>query len=73
MVQMETAYAFKRVIRGTPQLLAYDAAALGDPRILPTFPMSGTHAVVDVTLLPPRFTADFAVPAEAGGAKKIAR
>jgi len=73
MVQMETAYAFKRVIRGRPQLLAYDVAALGDARLQATFPMSGTHAVVDLTLLPPRFTADFAVPAEAGGAKKIAR
>ncbi len=74
MVQMEAAYAFKRVIRGTPALLAYEAATLlGDPRLTAKFPMSGTHAVVDVTLLPPRFTADFAVPAEAGGAKKIAR
>lgn len=73
MVQMETAYAFKRVIRGIPQLLAYDAAALGDPALQAKFPMSGTHAVVDITLLPPRFTADFELPAEAGGAKKIAR
>ncbi|MCC7120091.1 MAG: hypothetical protein IT493_00925 [Gammaproteobacteria bacterium] len=73
MVQMETAYAFKRVIRGTPQLPVYDAAALGNAQLVATFPMSGTHAVVDITLLPPRFTADFAVPAESGGAKKIAR
>lgn len=73
MVQMEAAYAFKRVIRGTPQLLAYDAAALGEPRLTAKFPMSGTHAVVDIALLPPRFTADFALPAEAGGAQKIAR
>lgn len=73
LVQMEASYAFKRVIRGTPQLLSYEAAALGDPRLSAKFPMSGTHALVDITLLPPRFTADFAVPAEQGGARKIAR
>lgn len=73
MVQMEAAYTFKRVIRGTPQLLDYDAAALGEQRLAAKFPMSGTHALVDVTLLPPRFTADFTLPAEQGGAKKIAR
>lgn len=73
LVQMEAAYAFKRVIRGTPQLLVHDAAALGEPGLTARFPMSGTHALVDVTLLAPRFTADFAVPAEQGGARKIAR
>lgn len=73
MVQMEAAYAFKRVIRGTPQILAWDAAALGAPQLQPKFPMSGAHALVDLTLHPPRFTADFALPAEQGGARKIAR
>ena len=73
MVQMEAAFTFKRVIRGTPQALTWDAAALGNADLTPKFAMSGTHAVVDVTLLPPRFTADLVVPAEAGGARKIAR
>jgi hypothetical protein len=73
MVQMEAGYSFKRVIRGTPQLLTFDAAGLGDARITPKYPMSGTHALVDVTLHAPRFTADFVVPAEQGGAKKLAR
>jgi hypothetical protein len=73
MVQMEASYAFKRVIRGIPRILQYDAAALGNARIEPKFAMSGTHADVDITLHAPRFTADFAVPAEQGGARKIAR
>jgi len=73
LVQMEASYAFKRVIRGTPQVLTFDAAALGDARIAPQYPMSGTHALVDITLHAPRFTADFTLPAEQGGAQKIAR
>jgi len=73
MVQMEASYAFKRVIRGIPTILQYDAAALGNARIEPKFAMSGAHADVDITLHAPRFTADFAVPAEQGGARKIAR
>ena len=71
LVQMETAYQFKRVLRGVPQVQACDAVALGDARLAPRFPMSGTHAVADVTLMPPRFKADLVVPAEAGGARKL--
>lgn len=73
LVQMEASYAFKRVIRGTPQALHYEAATLGDARVAPMFPMSGTHAVADVTLHAPRFTADLTLPAEQGGARKISR
>lgn len=73
LVQMEAGYTFKRVIRGVPQMLAWDAAALGAPLLAPKFPMSGAHALVDITLHPPRFTADFAIAAEQGGARKIAR
>lgn len=73
MVQMEAAYGFKRVLRGVPALRISEVEAPDGTRFAAQFPMSGTHALADVTLLPPRFTADFVVPAEAGGAKTIAR
>ncbi len=73
LVQFEAAYEFKRVLRGKPRLAAFDAAALGDPALRPTTPIAGSHAVVDLHLMPVRFQVDLETPAEAGGARKIAR
>lgn len=73
LIQCETSFAFKRVLRGTPQVQGYDGAGLGDPGITPTFAMSGTHAIVDIALHPARFQIDAVVPAERGGARKITR
>ena len=70
LVQMEASYSFKRVLRGTPQVLSVNTAALGETRLVPGFPMSGTHALADVVLHAPRFKADLVVPAEQGGARK---
>ena len=38
-----------------------------------TWPVSGTHALCEMQLLPARFSVDLQTPAEAGGAKKIQR
>ena len=73
LVQFEAAYEFKRVLRGRPQLSVYDAAILAEGGLLPTTPVTGTFAVVDLHLLPVRFEVDVATPAEKGGARKIAR
>ena len=73
LVQFEAAYDFKRVLRGRPRLAHYDSTALGEASVIPTTPIAGSHAVCDLHLLPARFQVDLAVPAEAGGAGKIAR
>lgn len=68
---MEAGFDFKRVARGVPRAEIYDAAALGDGDLRPHYPISGTFAVVDVTLHPARFKVSPGVPAEKGGATKI--
>jgi len=73
LVQFEAAYDFKRVLRGKPRLDSFDAAALGDGGVRPTHPIAGSFAICDLHLMPARFQVDLTVPAEAGGARKIAR
>ncbi|MEQ8233436.1 MAG: hypothetical protein RLW61_19760 [Gammaproteobacteria bacterium] len=73
LVQFEAGYDFKRVLRGRPRLACFDASALGDAGLAPTTPIAGSHAVVDLHLMPARFQVDLVTPAEAGGARKIAR
>jgi hypothetical protein len=73
LVQFEAAYTFKRAQRGRPQAVVYDAARLGDAAVAPVFPIAGSHAVCDLELLPVRFQVDLEVPAENGGARRIAR
>lgn len=73
LVQFEAGYDFKRSVRGRSQLATFDAAALGDAAVIPTMGIAGSHAVVDLHLMPVRFQVDLTTPAEAGGAKKIAR
>ena len=73
MVQFEAAYDFKRSVRGRPQLACFDAAALGDAAVQPTMAIAGSHALVDLHLLPVRFQVDMQTPAEQGGARKIPR
>ena len=71
LVQFEAAYDFKRSVRGRSQLATFDAAALGDVAMTPTMGIAGSHAVVDLHLMPARFQCDLTIPAEAGGARKI--
>ncbi len=73
LVQFEAAYDYKRVLRGRPQTLQYDAAGLGDSAVAPTQPIAGSHAIVDLHLMPVRFQAHLDVPAETGGATKVPR
>ena len=73
LVQFEAGYDFKRSVRGRSQLATFDATALGDAAVIPTMGIAGSHAVVDLHLMPVRFQVDLTTPAEAGGAKKIAR
>lgn len=71
LVQMETSFDFKRVLRGVPRAEIFDALALGDATLHPHYPISGAFAVADVRLHPARFRLDASVPAEQGGARKI--
>ncbi len=71
LVQMETSFDFKRVLRGVPRADIFDANALGDATLRPHYPISGTFAIADVSLHPARFRLDVSVSAEQGGARKI--
>ncbi len=71
LIQFEASYEFKRVLRGEVSAESFDAEGTGEPGLRPSHSIAGTFAVCDVTLLPPRFAVDLAVPAEAGGATKI--
>ncbi len=73
LVQFEAAYDFKRVLRGKPALNTFDSAVVGEDQPRPNHAISGTFAVVDLHLMPVRFEVDLSVPAEQGGARKIAR
>jgi hypothetical protein len=71
LIQMETSFEFKRVVRGVPNIELYNAAEMGDSTLTPAYPISGTFSIVDVTLHAPRFKLDVTVPAEQGGASKL--
>lgn len=55
LVQVEPAYETRRAERGRPRLLAFDAAAWGEPGIAPTYPVAAALCTADVTLPPVRF------------------
>jgi hypothetical protein len=55
LLQVERDHAVHRAERGRPFLEAFDAAAVGDPRLVPSAPVSASSAVADVTLRPVRF------------------
>ncbi len=71
LVQMEATFEFMRVARGVPHAPTYAAAALGDDSLRPVYAVSGTFAVANIGLHPPRFSLSPRLPAEQGGAKKI--
>jgi Acetoacetate decarboxylase (ADC) len=50
LVQVDPTFAVERAERGRPHLVAFDAAAWGDVRIVPMHPVSASIAVADVTL-----------------------
>jgi hypothetical protein len=55
LLQVEPRYQVHRVERGRPRVVAFDAAAWGDARIVPTYPVSASLAVADITLPRVRF------------------
>ncbi|MGR8918459.1 MAG: acetoacetate decarboxylase family protein [Gammaproteobacteria bacterium] len=73
LIQFEAAYEFKRAMRGRTHTAAFEPGGLAPPGFRPTTPIAGSHAVVDLHLLPARFEVDLETPAEAGGARKIRR
>ncbi len=55
LVQVEPRYQIHRVERGWPRLTAFDAAAWGDARLQPVYPVSASLAVADITIPRIRF------------------
>jgi hypothetical protein len=55
LVQVECAYAFGPAERGRPTLACFDADRWGEPRLRPSYPVSASSAVADVTVMPVRF------------------
>jgi len=50
LVQIDAEYAIARAERGRPVLDAFDAAAFGDPRLRPAYPVAASVALGDITL-----------------------
>lgn len=50
LVQVDPTFAVERAERGRPHLITFDAAAWGDARIVPAYPVSAWIAIADVTL-----------------------
>jgi len=55
LVQVDPSYRVHRAERGQPRLAHFDAAAWGDKRLRPVYPVSASIAVADVTLPRIRF------------------
>ncbi len=55
LVQVEPRYQIHRVERGRPRLQAFDAAAWGDARLQPVYPVSASLAVADISIPRIRF------------------
>jgi hypothetical protein len=66
IVQCDTEYEFKRADRGNPQLNAFDAAAWGDERLVPTQPVSASATVCDMTITSVRYVCNPDIPAAEG-------
>jgi hypothetical protein len=55
LVQVECDYAFGPAERGRPTLAAFDVERWGEPRLRPSYPVSASSAVADVSVMPVRF------------------
>ena len=55
LMQVEPRYQIHRVERGRPRVLTFDGGAWGEARVQPTYPVSASLAVADVTLPRIRF------------------
>jgi hypothetical protein len=66
LVQVDPEFEFQKASRGKLQLTTLDAGAWGDDRIVPSWPVSTSFTVADVTLPKLRYTCKLDVPAMAG-------
>jgi len=66
MVQVDCEYEFHRADRGRPVLHAFDAAAWGDDRLVPTLPISASVTTCDVAIMPVRYVCNPDIPAAEG-------
>ncbi|HVM53339.1 MAG TPA: acetoacetate decarboxylase family protein [Acidimicrobiales bacterium] len=66
LVQVDPEFTFHRADRGKPRLHVFDAAAVGDERIVPSWPVSSSFAITDITLPALRYVCRVDVPAMAG-------
>ena len=66
LVQVDPEFTFHKADRGQPVLDVFDAEALGDARVVPSWPVSASAAVADVTLPKLRYVTKPDVPALAG-------
>ena len=71
LIQFEASYDFKRVVRGQCRTRKFSAHDLTNNLVSPSHRIAGSHAVVDLRLLPVRFRLHMTNPAENGGAKKV--
>jgi hypothetical protein len=66
LVQVDPEFEFHKASRGRLQLTTFDAGAWGEARIVPSWPVSTSFTVADVTLPRLRYTCKLDVPAMAG-------
>ena len=69
LVQVDPEYAFHRADRGRPALPVFEAGAWGDGRVRPSFPVSASSAVVDLSMPKIRYVARLDLPALQGTTK----
>jgi Acetoacetate decarboxylase (ADC) len=55
LIQVDSEYEFRRADRGRPQLMAFDAAAWGDVRLVPIEPVSASFAACNMTIANVRY------------------
>ncbi len=66
IVQVDPGYEYAKADRGQPDLIAYDAAALGTDGIVPVYPLVAVACGADMQLAAPRFVMDPSTPAIQG-------
>jgi hypothetical protein len=66
LVQVDPEYTFHKAERGKPSLASFEAAAWGDARVRPCWPVSASITVADITLPKLRYVCRPDVPALSG-------
>jgi hypothetical protein len=66
LVQVDPEFEFHKASRGALQLTTLDTGAWGDERIVPSWPVSTSFTLADVTMPRIRYACKVDVPAMAG-------